>query len=263
MRSEHLGLSSLDIETAGRKDGATGARGAGNIPRSLLLKQKETVANVLGKTGGRNQFRLDMVTSDFFGPLCDMVKKNGAHSWVLGTDRACSLDCLLLGYLALMSPPLKPPHHWLQDALSAKYPPLLEWATNFRQESFRVAISAADAEFVPPPGSPQMLPWHPQPPISITDVGLCFLLATFGNLPVISAYRDSSRIIRAFPAATKSALYGPLRFAGSVLGVSIGYYFYTCLRGGTQQGHAVSRKRNTTNQRDFGEAGRMLGLGGI
>lgn len=270
VRSEHLGLSSLDIETVGKNEGETDARGPGSIPRHMTARRKETVASILGKSGVQNQFRLDAVTSDFLEPLCDMVKEKGSDSWLFGTDRASSLDCLLLGYLALMSPPLKPPHRWLQDALSSRYPPLLDWATNFRQECFGGAISAADVFAVPTSSSPRVLPWHPRAPTSIGVIGLNTLIATFDTLPIVSSYR-SDRIIRASPRDAKSidmeySLYGRLGLVGGVLGASIGYCFYAGLLGlgkggGGHQRRALPRRVNFSNQRDFGEAGRMLGLG--
>jgi sorting and assembly machinery component 37 len=282
VRSEHLGLSSLDLESFSKEEGDTNARAVGNIPKSLLANQKETVASAIGKGGHQNRFRLDAVTSDLFEPLCDFVERNGSHSWVFGTDQASSLDCLLLAYMSLMSPPLKPPHRWLPDALSTRYPALLEWTTNFRQERFGGPISTADVLSLPAsdmPASHRHLPWHPQAPNSVKDIGLTVLSAMFDSLPIVSKYR-SDRIVRqsshdatadntrAHQAiqASKYPLYSRLGAVGSALGAGLGYLFYTGLlgKGGrTQQARHLHRIRNTTIQRDFGEAGRMLGLGAM
>lgn len=283
VRSEHLGLSSLDIEAAAEGDGDTSARGAGNIPKNLITKPRETVTNLLGKSRHQNQFRLDAVTSDFFEPLCELVKKHGGHSWLFGTDQASSLDCLLLGYMALMSPPLLPPHTWLQDALSFKYPALLEWTTNFRQECFGGPVGAADVFSIPTSNvqkSHSDLPWQSPAPISMRNMGLTVLVATLDSFPFVSRYFPV-RIMRTSPRNARTGnnntervvtiqkknylLLRGLGLAGSALGTGMAFCFYGGLFGpreGAQRAHNLLR-RNMTNQRDFGEAGRMLGLGAI
>ncbi|ERF71669.1 hypothetical protein EPUS_00658 [Endocarpon pusillum Z07020] len=277
VRSEHLGLSSLDIEAASTEDGDTGARGAGNIPKNLVAKPKQTVASMLGKIGQQNQFRLDAVTSDFFEPLSDLVNKSGGQSWVFGTGQASSLDCLLLGYMALMNPPLIPPRRWLQDALVSRYPVLLEWTTNFRQECFGGPVSASDVFSSPTSEmrtSHPCLPWHSPTSVSIQNIGSTFLTASLDSLPIVSRY-SSGRIRRTSPQSTKVdgtkttmvhvspyPLFGGLGVVGSALGAYMAYYMYrgsSKSRSRAQYGTGVA-KRNMTSQRDFGEAGRMLGL---
>lgn len=280
-RSEHLGLSSLDIETASKEDGDENAMGATNIPKHLVAKPKETVTNMLGKRGHQNQFRLDAITSDFFEPLCELVEKNGSQSWVFGTDQASSLDCLLLGYMSLMCPPLTPPCKWLQDALSTRYPALWHWTTNFRQECFGGPISAADVVFTSTSdigASHGHLPWQSRSTTSLQRIGLTVLTATLDFLPVVSRYR-SDRIIRTscqnvkkadlhetgpLVQTTKHPLRSGLGMVGTVIFASLGYFFYAGLSGGgdrAERAHSMDRRRNTTSQRDFGEAGRILGVG--
>lgn len=278
LRSEHLGLSSLDIETASTEDGDAVAQGPGNIPRNLVAKPKETVASMLGKGGHQNQFRLDAVTSDFFEPLSDLVKKSGGQSWVFGTDQASSLDCLLLGYISLMNPPLTPPRRWLYDALVSRYPVLLEWTTNFRQECFGGPISAADVLFGPiseKRTSNPCLPWYTPAPTTIQNNGLTFLTEVLDSLPIVSRYFPG-RIRRTSPQNTKVdgtkpstmvhilpyPLLGGLGILGSALGACMSYYLYRSSlnpRQHARQGIGAA-ERNMTSQRDFGEAGRMLGL---
>jgi sorting and assembly machinery component 37 len=282
IRSDHLGLSSLDIEAAGGDDGDTNARGAGNIPKSLIAKPKETVTKLLGKSGHQNQFRLDAVTSDFLEPLCGLVEKNGSDSWVFGTDKATSLDCLLLAYLSLMSPPLLPPRRWLQAALSSNYPVVLEWTTNFRQECFGGPVGAADVLAISPSNihtAHNNLPWHPRAQISMENMVLTVLAAAFDSLPIVSGYFPV-RIMRISPGNARSTgddtdgpptvrsnnfslLLGGLGLAGSALGAATTFYFRQyqfSRREGAQRTHNLGR-RTMSNKRDFGEAGRMLGLG--
>ena len=277
VRSEHLGLSSLDIETASTEDGNTVAPGAGNIPKNLVANPKQTVAGMLSESGQQNQFRLDAVTSDLFEPLSDLVKKSGGQSWVFGTDQASSLDCLLLGYLALMSPPLIPPRRWLQDALASRYSVLLEWTTNFRQECFGGPVSPADVFSSPTSEmrtSHPCLPWHSPTSVSVENIGSTFLAASLDSLPIVSWY-FSSRIRRSSPRNTKVdgtrsstmvhvspyPLFSGLGIVGSVFGAYMAYYMYKgSLKSRSRAQQSTGLARNMTSQRDFGEAGRMLGL---
>lgn len=281
IRSDHLGLSSLDIEAADEGNGDTNVKGAGNIPKSLMAKPKETVTKLLSKSGHKNQFRLDAVTSDVLEPLCELVDKNGSDSWVFGTDKASSLDCLLLAYLSLMSPPLLPPHRWLQAALSSKYPVLLAWTTSFRQECFGGPVGAADvlaSSASITNSSRANLPWHPPSQVSKKSMVLTVLATAFEALPIVSELFPV-RIKRISPGEARTAggdaegaatvqsknyplLLGGLGLAGSALGAVTTFYFREDLfgrKGITQRTH-ILRRRNTSSQRDFGEAGRMLGL---
>lgn len=278
IRSEHLGLSSLDIETASEEDGNSNTRGAGNIPKNLVTKPKETVKSMLGKTGHQHQFRLAAVTSDFLEPLQDLVQKNGSHSWVFGTDRASSLDCLILGYMSLANPPLPPPYKWLQNALSARYSELFQWTTNFRQECFGGPINTVDvlhASMTDLPSGQNKLPWRSSAPISAMNIGLTIFRATFDALPLVSTYRPD-RIVRdsgdtagassALVKTTQYPTYNGLGLAGSALGAAIGYFLYMGAFSSsrrTHHDHVFCSRRNNTSQRDFGEAGRMLGLAAL
>ena len=235
---------------------------------------------MLGKSGGRTQFRLDAVTSDVLEPLCDLTQQHGSRSWVFDTDKASSLDCVLLGHLSLMSPPLTPPLKWLQNALSMEYPILLQWTTTFRQECFGGPISAADVLLrsqTDSLASSSILPWQTPTPISTTKAGLTVLGAICDHLPIISS--PSDRIVRAAPPEAVSGTRNPgtssmvqtrrypqhalPTLVCGVFGGLVGYSFYAASFGDsrrTQQVQHTLRGGNSTRARDFGEAGRMLGL---
>ncbi|KAK7885731.1 hypothetical protein LTR67_010083 [Exophiala xenobiotica] len=120
-RSEHLGLSSLDVDTAQQdKSEETGL--TAHIPKSLR-KPKLTVSGLLGRGVQKNKFRLDAITADFFEPVMELL---GDKTYLLG-DEESSLDCLVLGYLALMQRP-QLPQGWVRDALRTKYAKLGHWA---------------------------------------------------------------------------------------------------------------------------------------
>ncbi len=118
------------------------------------------------------------------------------------------------------------------------------------------------------------LPWHPRAPVSARSVGLTVVTAAFDSLPIVSWYH-SDRIVRTSHQGAKTPinetarigpskkhpLYSGLGVVGSALGAAIAYCFYVGLFGARKGPQQVHGRWNTTDQRDFGEAGRMLGLG--
>lgn len=121
-RSEHLGLSSLDVDTA-REDKNEDVGLTAHIPKSLR-KPRQTVTSLLGRNMQKNRFRLDAVTADFLDPL---LEKLGDNKWLLG-DTMSSVDCLALGYIALLQVP-DLPQAWVKEALQTKYAALGRWAS--------------------------------------------------------------------------------------------------------------------------------------
>ena len=121
-RSEHLGLSSLDVDTA-REDKSEDVGLTAHIPKSLR-KPRQTVTSLLGRNMQKNRFRLDAVTADFLEPLLD---KLGDQKWLLG-DTISSVDCLAIGYIALLQVS-DLPQAWVKEALQTKYTKLSQWAS--------------------------------------------------------------------------------------------------------------------------------------
>jgi sorting and assembly machinery component 37 len=261
-RSEHLGLSSLDVggisEQADEDPDKARTKGTSRIPKSLMSRPKETISNMLGVKGGQNQIRLDAITSDFLEPLCELVQKHGSQSWVFGTEKATSLDCLLLGYMSLASPILRPPHGWLQDALSKKSPVLSQWRTCFRQECFGGPVDATDV--TSRHASIQSdLPWHPPAAMTVMDAGWSILRASGDALPFVSASRPGQRdTVCGNEVATTRALVSPLYLtvAGSVMGI-IAALFFVGVRGNPIPTHHLFGHRRVLGN------WRMPGLRGV
>ena len=133
-RSEHLGLSGLDVDTA--QDEREEDSMTAQIPKSLR-KPRLTVSSMLGRDMKRNKFRLDAVTADFFEPLEDML---GGKKWLIG-DSMTSADCLALAYLALMRGPKGIAHSWLKDAMRSKYSDLNGWFEEKREVCFGLPVA--------------------------------------------------------------------------------------------------------------------------
>ena len=274
-----MGLSSLDLdvvaEEEARKDKDTVTAG---IPKSLLTRSKDTVGSLLGKSGGRDQFRLDAVITAFLEPIYELVIRNGPHNWVFDTDKPSSLDCLLLGYLSLMCPPLRPPKPWIQDTTTAKYPLVLEWTQTLRLECFAGPTLPNDAFVVSESArdkSMKRLPWKVQPPPSQIETALTALRMVLDALPLVP--RKSGTIISSSAAGipekdlpvsstvTYSQQPNILARYGLVGGALSLVLLYPMIRNIFSKAGRPTEVRHVfeagpLGQRNFGEVGRMLGL---
>ncbi|KIV94434.1 hypothetical protein PV10_02201 [Exophiala mesophila] len=155
-RSEHLGLSSLDVDTA--QDDQTRDSGlTAHIPKSLR-KPNQTVSSLLGRNVQKTKFRLDAVTADLFEPLADLLDQK---KWLLG-DSISSLDCLAIGYLSLLQQP-QLPQGWARNALMTRYTNLGQWT---QLQCSQILGPAVDIALVlgqkdDPSSAKSWLPWEP------------------------------------------------------------------------------------------------------
>lgn len=189
-RSEHLGLSSLDVDTAQEEENKQENAGlTAQIPKSLR-KPKQTVSNLLGKNHQRNRFRLDAVTEDFLEPLSMMLQDK---KWLVGENQT-SADTLAIGYLSLMQTPSLP-HGWLGDCLR-KHRKLDTWTTAFTKSTFVPPIDASSVLSQNPgtvvPGS--SLPWQVPKSKGFARLSGAILEGSIGSLPVIGSCYSVSEI---------------------------------------------------------------------
>lgn len=138
-RTAHLGLSALDVDTsdtavdtgsdnpnsisgayeqakrsAGLPTDKPGPKGGKGL---FTLGQKPTV---LSSPEHATRFKLDALANSCLLPLAELLDDK---DYMLGTSQPTSLDCLALGYLALMVyPALK--QNWLQDTMKTRFPKL-------------------------------------------------------------------------------------------------------------------------------------------
>lgn len=238
------------------------------IPKSLR-KPKETVASLLGKSTARDQFRLDAVTSEFCEPLEELL---GAQECFL-SDTVTSLDCLALGYLALMQAP-DLPHDWLKRALKEKFPRLGTWTTKFARSTFGESVTPAYA-LAPPSqvrgkGKPS-LPWQVPPSPTMAGLAASILETTLDALPIVGQLRVNRQMKKSSEDATledyerkqlavmatnrNRELYSQIVAATVGMSTFVGYLFWVGIL------QLPRRRSNENGKRDFGAAGAMLGLG--
>lgn len=204
-RTEHLGLSSLDLEAIEeeRKREHSAAVAAGQVPKSMNLIQRpqETVTGLLGKTSHPNQFRLDAVTAALLDPLEELLESKrggskGGQRYFFSGEKASSLDCLVVGYLALALVPSLP-YPWLADAMKDKTPLLAEYTQQLRQRCFGTvdvtdAFQEAGSSF-----SRSSLPWQAPERPSVGKVGMTLFDNFCDATPVLKEIRANRRLKQA------------------------------------------------------------------
>jgi len=210
------------------------------------------VSSLLGKSGQREQFRLEAVTSELFAPLEELM---GGRKWLLGTERLSSLDCLVIGYLSLIQVP-NVPHDWLRRAMSDKYSLLNAWFDGARKEALGNAHS-------------DDLPWRALEPPTMGLRAFAVLEQTLDAIPLVGDWRNSeqqlrrwsapgldheSRHLAAVAAKRNRDVFTRLLAAGVGCGTLLMYLIWA----GTLR--LPGRRVQKNGRRDFGAAGAMLGI---
>ena len=238
------------------------------IPKSLR-KPKETDSSLLSKSTRRNQFRLEAVTSEFFEPLDELLADK---EWLI-SDTATSLDCLAVGYLALMQTP-KLPHDWLGRALKEKYPRLGKWTARFGRSTFGAFTNPAHALSPLPKGSgkeARALPWRAPARPTITAIALSIADSTLDAVPIIGQLRTNNQLkkssqdpgledyerkqLAVIATNRNRELFSQIFAVTAGISTFVGYLFWVGIL------QLPKGRSNGAARRDFGPAGTMLGLG--
>lgn len=196
-RTEHLGLSSLDIDT---EDGEP-PLSQSIIPESLR-RPKNTVSSLLAASPEANaQIRLDGLATAFFEPLEAL---RGKKRFFVSDNQFTSLDCLALGFLSLMLIP-ELPQPWLAKAMEKKFPELSTWVKELRATVFSASVSLNDA-FLTKLGDSEQdvrlrrlrakghLPWKAPDKGGAVGVGGVFLSSVADSMPVVGQLRRNTRM---------------------------------------------------------------------
>ncbi|KIW29674.1 uncharacterized protein PV07_05470 [Cladophialophora immunda] len=265
-RSEHLGLSSLDVDSAQEEENKRADAGlTAHIPKSLR-KPRQTVTGLLGRHQQKNRFRLDAVTEDFFEPLSEML---GEKNWLFG-DQPSSADCLAIGFLALMQTPALE-HGWLRESLQAKHASLDKWVKSRIAEVFgppvdtslvlgrKPGVVAAELSLpwrVPASRSfPQLLQAVLEGCISsIPAIGSLHGISEIGNTRGTGRERYREKQLQLARLQRQRDVYlGLMASTVTTMGV-VAWLVYQGLLPVPRWGRPASRRRG------FGEAGALLGL---
>ncbi|KAF7115317.1 hypothetical protein CNMCM5793_001953 [Aspergillus hiratsukae] len=197
-RTEHLGLSSLDLQAMEdqRKREHSAAVAAGQIPKNLIQRPRDTVSSLLGKTPQQNQFKLEALTAELFEPLEEIL---GEKTYLLSDGGATTVDCLALGYLSLILIP-DLPYSFLRSAMQAKAPRLSTYTERLRQRCYGTVgaeVSHAFDEARRPITDATPLPWQPPQRASLATVGSTLLNTLADATPILRDIRASERLRQA------------------------------------------------------------------
>ncbi|KAF7718402.1 Uncharacterized protein PECH_008382 [Penicillium ucsense] len=244
-RTEHLGLSSLDIQAMQeqRQREHSAAVAAGRVPKNLIPRPQDTVSKLLGRTAQHNHFRLEALTGEFFEPLEAMI---GDKSYFLASsedDSPSSLDCIALGYLSLaLVPELTFP--WLRDAMRTKSPHLTAYTERMRRLCFGEQPVEIAHAFSPETAPSSLLPWRAPSRISAVAVSNTLLDTLAESLPLVRTLRSHNKlkegaqsadaglsdmekkIVSQAADAGKNDLYASVATVVGGLAALVGYMFY-------------------------------------
>jgi sorting and assembly machinery component 37 len=189
-RTAHLGLSSLDLEAneEERTRERSAAAAAGQIPKNLIARPRETVSTLLGKTAQNSRFRLEALTADLFEPLEQLL---AGKAYLLSDQEPSTLDALVVGYLSFgLVPGLPAP--WFAEALQSKAPRLAKYVARVRDECFGV-VDVADA-FKDTPSPSSKLPWRQPERVNAGKIGSTLLNTLADATPILSDLRANDRL---------------------------------------------------------------------
>lgn len=240
-RTAHLGLSSLDLE-AGEEERArerSAAVAAGQIPKNLIARPRETVSTLLGKTAQNSRFRLEGLTADLFEPLEQLL---GGKAYLLSDQHMSALDAFVVGYLSLgMVQGLPAP--WFSEALQTKAPRLAKYVARVRDDCFGV-VHVADA-FADVPSRSSKLPWRQPERVNAGKIGRTLLNTLADATPILSDMRANDRLrqsvqglgddevspleaemIKETVAAKQKDMYLSIASVAAGVTAMVGYMFY-------------------------------------
>lgn len=191
LRTEHLGLSGLDI------DSEEGSPKDNSIIPASLRTPRTTVSSLLATTPEINaRIRLDALAQNFLGPLQDLL---GEKRYLVSERQFSSLDCLALGYLSLMLLP-ELPQPWLAKSVRAHSPQLCTWTQDLSSRIFGPAVTPAAALLTSSSSSnspdPSALPWKTPNTGGLLGITTTYLTTLADSLPVLGQHRLDSKMRR-------------------------------------------------------------------
>ena len=272
IRTDHLGLSSLDLDSANeeQKTHTSTPSGSSVIPQSLKFP-RQTVTSLVKQPHHAARFRLDALADALFRPLQQLL---GNKRYMLSEKNPSSLDCVAYAYLALaLTPQL--PHAWVAEAMKNRYPGLCKYVGRLSKEFFGGPVAVSDAlltpkgnqaktETGPHADTSKGLPWEKPEPKTFGALGSTLLSGTLSSLPLAGHFRKSNILVEkddtevrgpSIPRETSIKTFDvapPLLAAFSAVAAIGAYVVYSSLY------TELAPQRNTLS--DMGEAGAILDL---
>ena len=276
-RTEHLGLSALDIDTASeeQKSKENAIPGSDQIPRSLRNSIRLTVGTAVRQPNHAAQFRLSALMDSVFGPLSELL---GEKPFFLQDERMTSLDCLALGYFAMALIP-EMPQAWLAETMKRKYPSLCTFADGGIKRCFGGPVRPEEVlfssehigngvdglnfyEHIATASEKSFLPWQTPPPTRHLSTSTALLSYTLPSVPLIGSFYQSPVLLRkedSHSPASGSTL-GLALLTLSAAAAAVGSYFLYSILASNQDSHGSAGTSEKRRLGDMGEAGAMLAM---
>lgn len=284
-RTQHLGLSSLDVDTASDASKPKSDRpGSEQIPESLVRRSKETVTSVLSQPHHKSYIRLDALACNCLEPLQELLSRK---SFFFSDEQPSSLDCLALGYLALaLYPELSQP--WLADIMRSKFGRLCAYVHHLQRRFFGGPVSVEDAMYTEDDTAGKdeaqverskrargkgTLPWSAPERGGLLVIGSLLLDNVLDSIPLIGQIRASNRLTRAaedsdmteqekqqvqaIATTRRKELFSQIVTVGTGISAFVGYLFYTGIISLSDEEEEFSEKNSLS---DLGEAGALLAM---
>ena len=202
-RTDHLGLSSLDLDSATEEQKKHNSTPSDSsvLPQSFRL-QRQTVMSMVKQPQHAARFRLDALADALFRPLQQLL---GNKQYLLSVENPSSLDCMAFAYLALALTP-QMPHPWVAEAMKTRYPALCKYVDRLSKEFFGGPVAVSDAlltsdeqqaksKFSPHAGTSKALPWGKPEPKTLGALGSSLLGGTVWSLPLVEHFRESNILL--------------------------------------------------------------------
>ncbi|KAL2352999.1 Tom37 C-terminal domain-containing protein [Cryomyces antarcticus] len=262
-RTEHLGLSALDVDTVHDvPDNASPPKSGADREiegrASLLLPRKNTVRSMLAKPEYAARFRLDTVMNALFAPLHALL---GHKEYLLGGKRPSALDCLAFGYLALMTyPPV--PQNWLQETMERKWPKLSNYTNRMRRIFLGDGVDPRSMEGVNSRNQSfdgeLALPWQPFQHQPLTNIIVSICQDVLSRMPFFQTPRVIHRQLphssKKLPQATPLPQILVLATGAVATVAYLAHYLLNSNSGEADQQIGIPH----TRLEDLGEAGAAL-----
>jgi len=191
-RTQHLGLSSLDIDTDIEPEKEKSV-----LPESLRRSQASVTSILSSHPESAAQIRLDSLATSFFEPLQEL--RDQSRFFI--SSQPTSLDCLALGYLSLaLLPDLPSP--WLSNCMRKKFPQLCAFVHDAQRLFFGGPATLTDACLTPESDEERerrargksALPWTKDSNEGLLAIGGVVAAHIADSLPVISELIRARRI---------------------------------------------------------------------
>ena len=248
-RTDHLGLSSLDLQYTGDNQAGRPAVGADIVPDSLR-STPQSLLSLVRRPETASRFKLEALADRFLRPLNILL---GEKKYFVSQSSFSSLDCIAYAYLALMLRP-QVPQPWVREIVDRRYPRLQTYVASIVTSCLRGSVGVEKAITGDDDGSdeqsydvkdpPPRLPWRRSESQSLLEVTSSFVTGVISDpldVPIIQSGITASK-----PSAqvTVPSLFGLL---GAV--TSIGGYL----------GYAYNKAHGPKQSlSDMGEAGAIL-----